>query len=187
MTAPPRYSLKASAPLRLDSGGTTDLAPLGLGLWPSGLSTINVAIDARARARLVELGGDECLVEYAGTIEQGRPDAAPYDTPLGAFMLVLATYGLGGVRLELSCDVDVGLGLGSSASLLVAAVAAVAQFRAPKAPPATPAEIAWAAFRIESSLAVCGIQDHLAAAFGGANRWCWRQADLQTPVQQDSP
>ena len=80
------------------------------------------------------------------------------------------------LHVQIDSGVPVGSGLGTSASVTVALLAALDALRSSLAPGAgsvrTPAELACDAHRVETSLGwQSGVQDQLAAAHGGVNRF----------------
>jgi D-glycero-alpha-D-manno-heptose-7-phosphate kinase len=178
--------IEASAPLRVDCGGTWDIGLLFLSGRRFRPGTVNIALDVRARVRVrsgesgtirVTVDGRPMLREESGN--------GNYLTPLGGFALAVDHFGYTGVTVDLQWDVPGGSGLGGSAAALVALVAALARADRPgpirsKAPLRRRA-VARTAHAVESSLYLCGFQDHLAAAFGGVNLWLWANDDPLRP------
>ncbi|MGH9443004.1 MAG: hypothetical protein ACRD16_12110, partial [Thermoanaerobaculia bacterium] len=120
----------ASAPARVDlAGGTLDLWPLYL--LHEGSTTVNVAINRRARANVSERGSGFELVSHDLAFEglfasAGAARAAPEAALAAGAAIAL---GLGEkVRIETWSEVPFGSGLGGSSALLVAIVAALAAF-----------------------------------------------------------
>ncbi|MCD4676951.1 MAG: galactokinase, partial [Desulfobacula sp.] len=73
--------------------------------------------------------------------------------------------------------------LGGSSS---AAVAIIAAFYKALDKPIAPEQIAWLAHYLEASVAgvPCGMQDQLAAAFGGVNQWIWKMGKISPEFKQ---
>lgn len=159
---------RASAPLRIDCGGTLDLAAIGVRI-PDPV-TVNIAIGLRAtvtlrpakdkRVKATLLNADN----RSGQMELEEPN--PYS-------VALAALNVRGVELWIHTGAPLGSGLGGSSAAIVAAVAAAV--RASGQPPRmTRAAIAALANWAEAQFQTSGMQDHLAAAFGGVNAWHWK-------------
>src|SRR6266478_2463384 len=105
-------SITASAPSRLDCGGTLDLLPLALQLekWRPG--TVTIAISLRTTATLRAGANDTVVVESSSI---GREEMALESLPLtGPFALVnsiIHHFRITGFQLVLHSDVPLGSGL----------------------------------------------------------------------------
>ena len=93
---PPPDQVKASAPCRVDCGGTLDLDPFCLSLNPLKPATFNLALDlpTRVEAR-AEPGGGRRVIS-TGFREQtaGEGEEVDYGGPLGFFFLMMDYFGL---------------------------------------------------------------------------------------------
>jgi D-glycero-alpha-D-manno-heptose-7-phosphate kinase len=179
-------SVIASAPCRLDCGGTLDLPPLALQLEKSEPSTVTIAISLRTTATLRAGVNDTVIVESSSI---GREEMAVESLPLtGPFALVNAIihhFCITGFQLVLHSDVPLGSGLGGSGVVAVVVIAAICAALSQGTEPRMLDYfwIARLAHQLENSVAasLTGFQDQLAAVFGGVNMWTWRYSDRKRP------
>jgi len=180
----------ASAPCRIDMGGTLDLSTFYLPLHHLGPCTFNVALDLRTTVRITpfdegrikvsSLGFEHLVVDY---------DEAPFQHPLGLMLAVAAYFQADGVHIDIQSSSPPRSALGGSS---VAAVALIWAFYKTLAKIGgvllPPGSIAMLAHAIEQSVAgvPCGLQDQLAAAFGGVNGWHWKADPSAPPFEQES-
>ncbi|MBL8694175.1 MAG: hypothetical protein JNJ88_08780 [Planctomycetes bacterium] len=174
---PAGFLAAARAPLRIDlAGGFTDVPPF---CERAGGFVVNLAISLEAAALVLELGRRErsrhpwpCAVSLAlrgrrllSGIERGRDRIDPAD-PLAPFRAALRDARAEGLALAVACEGPAASGLGSSGTMLVAALAALDAARGTKR---TPAELARRAreLEVEELGLLGGGQDPIAAAFGG--------------------
>ncbi len=169
---PPCLQVTASAPCRLDCGGTLDISPLALSLNQLAPATLNIALALRTEvtARPHEKGGFR--VESLGFAAQEAQSDQDYDTPLGFFFLAGDYFGLRDVLLTVRSASPPRAALGGSSAAMVAAVAALSRLRGRRM---ARHEVVALAFLLEQALfsVPCGRQDHLAAAYGGVHHWTW--------------
>jgi D-glycero-alpha-D-manno-heptose-7-phosphate kinase len=170
--------LEASAPCRVDMGGTLDLSTFYLPLHPLGPCTFNAALDLRTsvsigpfdngRIKIRSLGFDDLVVDCRD---------APFHHPLGLMLAVATYFQADGVLIDIRSGSPPRSALGGSS---VAAVALIWAFSKALAKSGTPMpsreDVAVLAHAIEQSVAgvPCGMQDQLAAVFGGVNGWHWK-------------
>ncbi len=169
--------ITSTAPCRIDFGGTLDISSFHYPLRCRRPATVNLALDMRTRVRLEPCADGVVQVSSAGfddaVFDAG---AAPYDHPLGLMFAVTDYFGADGVHIQIQSTSPPKSGLGGSS---VAAVALVNAFSKAGARQGrvelSRSAAALLAHAIEQGVAgvPCGIQDQLAAAFGGVNRWIW--------------
>ncbi|MDD3991580.1 MAG: galactokinase [Desulfobacterales bacterium] len=163
----------ASAPCRIDVGGTLDLAAVGLPLDHLAPCTVNIALDLRTRVSVSAGRPGRIEVAANGFAPAAfAPGQAPYDHPLGLIFAVADSFGADGVRIEIASSSPPRSALGGSSVAAVALVAALTRVAASRA---DRRQVALLARRIEGAAAgvACGLQDQLAAAYGGINAWYW--------------
>ncbi len=184
-----RASLEAApvvstAPCRLDMGGTLDLSTFYLPLRHMAPCTFNVALDLRTRVQLSPFSPGKLKISSRGfeSVEL-ESKKAPFTHPMGLISAIAAYFNADGVHIQIDSASPPRSALGGSS---VAAVALVSAFWKATAPSGLfepdPKAIALIAHAIEQSVAgvPCGLQDQLAAAYGGVNGWYWaaRQGSL---------
>ncbi|THB75343.1 MAG: galactokinase [Desulfobacteraceae bacterium] len=163
-----------SVPCRVDFGGTLDISTFYLPLNRVSPSSVNIALDMRTRVTLTGFEPGKIKISSKG-FESAVFDAhgAPYDHPMGLMFAIADYFDAHGVHIRIESSSPPRSALGGSSS---AAVAIISGFFKAMGLPMDPARIAWLAHYIESSVAgvPCGMQDQLAAAFGGVNQWTWK-------------
>ena len=166
--------IQVSVPCRVDLGGTLDISTLYLPLASLSPSTFNIALDLRTRVTLSSFEKGYVKVSSKGfETAVFKKDEAPFHHPMG-LMFALAKYFDGdGVHLHIDSASPPRSALGGSSAAAVAIVAAFYRLMGKKI---DPVHVAWLAHYIEAGVAgvPCGMQDQLAAAFGGVNQWFGR-------------
>lgn len=166
-----------SAPCRVDMGGTLDLATFHLPLRHLDPATFNLALDLRTRVRISPYRKGWVRVASRGFEAAEFPARAlPFAHPMGLMFGIAAFFDASGVAIEIDSASPPRSALGGSS---VAAVALCAAFLSALEGVENGDEIKGRAARIaqsvESAVAgvVCGVQDQMAAAFGGVSLWHW--------------
>jgi D-glycero-alpha-D-manno-heptose-7-phosphate kinase len=176
--------VEASAPCRIDMGGTLDLSTFYLPLRHLGPCTFNLALNLRTQVRLEPFVKGKIKVSSIG-FDSLEVDSRhmPFTPPLGLMLAVAACFDADGIHMEIRSSSPPRSALGGSS---VAAVALIWAFckaltREGAAMPERKT-VALLAQSIEQSIAgvPCGLQDQLAAAFGGVNGWYWAH-DVMPP------
>jgi D-glycero-alpha-D-manno-heptose-7-phosphate kinase len=170
---------EASAPCRIDLGGTLDIGTFFYPLRHLQPCTFNIALDLRTRVRLMPHTQGRIRITSRGFQAAEFPaDRAPFDHPMGLMFAVAAYFNAQGVRIDIESQSPPRSALGGSS---VAAVALIAAFmRQTASRTAFSAferrSIALLAYELEQSVAgvPCGVQDQLAAVFGGVHAWHWQ-------------
>jgi len=172
-----KYKVEASAPCRIDVGGTLDIGTFYLPLQQHEPLTFNIALDLRTRVRLFPHREGYVRISSKGVGEsEFRLDEAPFTHPLGLMFAVAAYFGADGVAVEIASASPPRSALGGSSVAAVALIGALAgTAKANGHPPMTKETIVRVAHALESAVAQvpCGLQDQLAAAFGGMHVWRW--------------
>lgn len=177
-------SIEASAPCRIDMGGTLDISTFFHALGRLSPCTFNAAINLRTRVRLLPFRKGMIKVSSTGFDSAEYPiREAPFDHPLG-LMFAIATYFNGdGVHIVIDSTSPPRSALGGSSAAAVALIGAfVRAGELLGAPVSSLRKIVLLAQGIEAGVATvpCGIQDHLAAAYGGVHGWYW-PGNIQDP------
>ena len=173
--------VETSAPCRLDMGGTLDLSTFYLPLRHLAPCTFNAALDMRTRIRLLPHTDGRIKISSRGfdpiDIES---ETAPFSSSMGLMMAVAAYFNADGVHIQIDSSSPPRSALGGSSVAAAALVWALSKVVANEERPLPdPGEVARVAYAIEQSVAgvPCGLQDHLAAVYGGINGWFWESGD----------
>jgi len=173
--------VEASAPCRIDMGGTLDISTFYYPLRHLAPCTFNIAIDLRTRVRVKAHRPGVTRIAAADLDEAEFPLAeASLNHPLGLMFAVAAFFQADGVAIEIASDSPPRSALGGSSVAAVALVAALAKARTLLGEPSMPPRrLALLAHTLEASVAgiPCGLQDQLAAVYGGVNVWYWSGAE----------
>ena len=181
--------VEASAPCRIDMGGTLDISTFYYPLRHLSPCTFNIAINLKTQVRLFPYNKGMVKVSSKGFKSAEYPfNKAPFDHPLGLMFAIAAYFGAQGIHIDIDSSSPPRSALGGSSAAAVALVGALLNI-APV--PVKQAEAvnfsrrksAILAYVLESSVAgvPCGLQDQLAAAYGGVNAWYWR-SDIEGPL-----
>ena len=185
-----RRPIDASAPCRIDFGGTLDISSFHYPLRHMAPSTVNIALDRRTTVRLHPNTGDQVRISSAGLAEaEYYPSTAPYDHPLGLMFAVADYFQASGVHIDIQSTSPPRSGLGGSSVAAVAVIAAFSKMLIAMGKKGISRNrTVLLAHAIEQSVAgvPCGLQDQLAAAFGGVNAWTW-PADPELPPFAGNP
>ena len=159
-------------------GGTLDISTFYYPLRHLNPSTFNIALNLRTHVRLLPFDARAVKVSSKGFDSAEYPvDSAPFDHPMGLMFAIAAYFQAEGVHIHIDSTSPPRSGLGGSS---VAAVALIAAFSSVLGKIGIyrqlyRREIAILAHAVEESVAgvPCGLQDQLAAAYGGVNAWRW--------------
>ena len=178
----------ASAPCRIDFGGTLDISTFHYPLRHLDAATVNIALDARTTVTLHPLDDDRIRISSTGITQADfAPMAAPYDHPLGLMFAVADYFGARGVHIDIRSASPPKSGLGGSSVAAVALIGAFSKLLARMGGKGISKEqMVLVAHAIEQGVAgaPCGLQDHLAAAYGGVNRWHWPADPARPPFHR---
>lgn len=181
-------SITASAPCRIDMGGTLDISTFYYPLRHLSPCTVNIAIRLRTKVRLLPYREGMVKISSRGfKSAEYRLEDAPFDHPLGLMFAIAAYFNAKGVHIEIDSSSPPRSALGGSS---VAAVALISAFSLAFAKiglnPIPKQQTALLAHAIETSVAgvPCGLQDQLAAVYGGINAWYWQAAPGKPPFKR---
>lgn len=173
-----QYTVQASAPCRIDMGGTLDIRTFHYPLQAESPCTVNMALNLRTEVTLEPFEAGMVKVSSVGFEPAVFPAGeSPYTHPLGLMFAVAETFSASGLHIRIRSASPPRSALGGSSVAAVALVAALSKVIEKAGGPAVGRhEAAMTAHAVEEAVAgiPCGIQDQLAAAFGGANIWFWK-------------
>jgi D-glycero-alpha-D-manno-heptose-7-phosphate kinase len=173
--------IRASAPCRVDMGGTLDISTFFFPLRHLNPCTFNAAIRMRTEVSLYPYRDGYVKVSSKGfESAEFLIDTAPFDHPLGLMFAIAAYFRAEGVHISIESSSPPKSALGGSSSAALALVSACcAAFQDQHIPRMISRDqVVFLAHALEQSVAgvPCGIQDQLAAAYGGINIWYWTSA-----------
>ncbi len=182
-------SFTASAPCRIDLGGTLDISSIYYPLLYLGPATFNVAIDMRTRVFLHAHIPGMVKISSRGFESAEFPiEQAPFDHPMGLMFAIAAYFRVDGIHIHIESSSPPKSALGGSSAAAVSLIAAYSRLLQKSGQqPVAFERIPVLAHAIEESIAgvPCGLQDHLAAVCGGVNAWYWKgRADPDLYVRQ---
>jgi D-glycero-alpha-D-manno-heptose-7-phosphate kinase len=174
--------VEASAPCRIDMGGTLDLSTFYLPLRHLRPCTFNLALNLRTHVRLEPYAKGKIKVSSVG-FDSLEVDSRhmPFTPPLGLMLAVAACFEADGIHIDIHSSSPPRSALGGSSVAAVALIWAFCKALAEEgADMPEPKAVALLAQAIEQSIAgvPCGLQDQLAAAFGGVNGWYWMDSPM---------
>jgi len=162
-------------------GGTLDISTFHYPLRHLSPCTFNIAVGLRTRIRLLPHKEGFVKVSSTGFKSAEYPlSEAPFSHPLGLMFVIAAYFNMDGIHIVVDSSSPPRSALGGSSVAAVALVAAFSRiFERSGSSPLSKRMIAILGNEIEGSVAgvPCGIQDQLAAVYGGVNAWCWHHGD----------
>jgi D-glycero-alpha-D-manno-heptose-7-phosphate kinase len=168
----------ASAPCRIDMGGTLDIRTFSYPLQHLSPCTLSIALELRTTVRLTPYARGRIRIDSRGF--KGADCAAgqaPYDHPLGLMFAMADVFRASGVQIRIQSDSPPRSALGGSSVAAVALAAALLEARRTESAPAaiSARSVGLLAQAVEESVAgvPCGYQDQLAAVYGGVHAWRW--------------
>jgi D-glycero-alpha-D-manno-heptose-7-phosphate kinase len=175
--------VSASAACRIDCGGTLDIKTFYYPLHHLSPCTFNIALDLKTRVTLLPHRSGIVKISSRGFESDEYPaDEAPFDAPLGLMLAVAAYFGVGGVYVDIVSQSPPRSALGGSSTAAVALIGALSVALKGRVNQERAVLLAHA---IEESVAgvPCGIQDQLAAAYGGVHAWYWPSDPTDLPFK----
>jgi len=171
--------IEASAPCRIDMGGTLDIPTFYYPLRHLSPCSFNIALKLRTRVRLLPYARGRIKISSRGfKAAQFPADAAPFNHPMGLMFATAAFFNAEGIHIDIESQSPPRSALGGSSAAAVALVAAFLKLKATteSGGRSNQRRVALLAYQLEQSTAgvPCGFQDQLAAAYGGVNVWNWQ-------------
>ncbi len=178
-------NIEASAPCRIDMGGTLDIPTFYYPLGHLNPCTFNIALGLRTRVRLLPYTKGLIKISSRGFKDAEFPaDVAPFDHPLGLMFATAAYFKAQGIHIDIESGSPPRSALGGSSAAAVALVAALLTLfeRGSSDNNFNRRLIALLAYKLEETVAgvPCGSQDQLAAAYGGVHVWYWQDRPGQS-------
>jgi D-glycero-alpha-D-manno-heptose-7-phosphate kinase len=181
--------IEASAPCRIDMGGTLDIRTFYYPLRRLSPCTFNIAVGLRTRVRLLPYHNDRIKISSRGfKSAEFHFDRAPFAHPLGLMFAIARYFNANNLHIQIDSQSPPRSALGGSSAAAVALIAALSKLwqKLSEDKPLTRPRIAALAHGLEESVAgvPCGLQDHLAAVYGGVNAWRWPDGVENPPFRK---
>jgi D-glycero-alpha-D-manno-heptose-7-phosphate kinase len=169
-------TIEASAPCRIDMGGTLDISTFYYPLRHLAPCTFNIAMGLRTHVRLSPYHKNRIRISSKGfKSAEFCASQAPFNHPLGLMFAIPVYFNVQNVQIDIESQSPPRSALGGSSAAAVALIAAFSKLleRANLEESLTRPQIATVAHALEESVAgvPCGFQDQLAAIYGGVNVW----------------
>ena len=184
-----KQPLEASAPCRIDTGGTWDIKALALPLEGIEPTTVNIALNLRTTVRLLPYKNNWIKISSEGFgYKKGfHKDRLPFHPPFGLFFAATSYFGFHGMEVRISSQSPVKSALGGSSTALVALIKALTKASVLLGnKELAQRDILHLGYHLEDGISGgnCGIQDQAAAVFGGVNQWKWHYGNRTTPYER---
>ncbi len=168
----------ASAPCRIDAGGTWDIKTMALPFEDILPTTINIALDLRTKVSLTPFDDEFIKISSKGFDPKVFSifDLS-FEPPYGLFVSAVRFFGFHGVEVNIVSTAPIQSALGGSSTALVALIKALAEAKKRLDGECLRTdEILYLSYHIEDAIGGgnCGAQDHGAAVYGGVNQWIWK-------------
>lgn len=184
-----RRTVEASAPCRIDSGGTWDIKALSLPFEATQPTTVNIALTLRTSAGLYPYKDGKVKIGSTGFAkpEIFHIDRLPFDSTFGLFFAAVSFFGFHGLEVKIDSQSPVRSALGGSSTALVALIKALSKLSAALGNKSYPRKaILNLGYHLEDGISGgnCGIQDQAAAVYGGVHQWEWSYGNQTSPLQK---
>lgn len=165
--------VQACAACRIDCGGTLDIKTFYYPLRHLSPCTFNIALQLKTRVTLRPFDSGRIKVSSTGFDTEVYPaDRAPFDTPLGLMFAVAACFQVSGVHVDIASESPPRSALGGSSAATVALIGALSMALEGRVGQGSTVVMAHAVEEAVAGLP-CGMQDQLAATYGGVHAWYW--------------
>ena len=183
------HQVEASAPCRIDSGGTWDIKALALPLQVKAPVTVNIALNLRTSVVLSPYKNGWVKISSQGFPrgEAFRKNELPFDSLFGLFFGAISHFGFHGLEVYIRSQSPVRSALGGSSTALVALIKALAKVSVGLGGKNLNArQILHLAYQMEDGIGGgnCGLQDHAAAVYGGVHEWKWQYGNPSAPFEK---
>jgi D-glycero-alpha-D-manno-heptose-7-phosphate kinase len=181
--------VEASAACRIDCGGTLDIKTFYYPLHHLSPCTFNIALNMKTRVRILPYRSGQIKVSSKGFQTEEYPaDNAPFNGPLGLVFAIATYFRVEGMYIQIDSESPPRSALGGSSTAAVALIGGLSNALAGDdgIPAMNPEQIVLLAHAIEEAVAgiSCGLQDQLAAAYGGVHAWYWPGEPADPPFRR---
>ena len=184
-----RKPVAASAPCRIDAGGTWDIKALSLPLERITPTTVNIALDLRTTVGLHPFKDNWIKISSQGFRRQEafHRNRLPFSSAFGLFFAAISYFGFHGLEVRIESPSPVKSALGGSSTALVALLKALSKASVlAGGRPLSGKALLHLGYHLEDGVngGNCGIQDQAAAVFGGVHQWKWHYGNRTTPFER---
>jgi D-glycero-alpha-D-manno-heptose-7-phosphate kinase len=181
-----QHQVVASAPCRIDAGGTWDIKAIALPFEKSRPITVNIALNLRTTVVLSPYK-DKRVKIFSEGFPRGESfsrDHFPLTPPFGLFFAAVSYFDVHGMTVQIRSQSPVKSALGGSSTALVALIKALSKVSSDNK--MTAKEILHLAYHLEDGVSGgnCGLQDHAAAVYGGVSQWEWHYGQRTAPFKR---
>jgi D-glycero-alpha-D-manno-heptose-7-phosphate kinase len=187
-----KASVTASAPCRIDAGGTWDIKAMALAFERCRPVTFNAAIDLRTTVTLHPYKSGRVRITSEGFPEGVgcRGKGMDLTGPFAIFFAAINYFGFTGFEVRISSASPVKSALGGSSTALIALIKALVKLdtlAGAKRVLSRP-DILTLGYHLEDGISGgnCGMQDQAAAVYGGVNGWYWSYSNVKSPVTREA-
>ena len=183
-----KQGIFASAPCRLDVGGTWDLKAFALLYNHIMPTTTNMALSLRTKLWLKPYRKNWIKISDPTDSEEYKIDELRFHKRFGLLLAIASHFNVHGIEIQLSYEAPPRSGLGGSGVLAVTTIASLSKaFELLGMPTVSRAGTVELAHDIEDGLrySFTGMQDQCAAVYGGVNRWRWTYASANGKFSQE--
>src|SRR4030042_1902482 len=186
-----RIPIEASAPCRIDSGGTWDIKAMALPLERIEPTTVNIALSLRTSVELRPFkdGRVRIISDGFAHSEEQNIENPSFNSPFGLFFATVSHFGFHGLTVNITSDSPPRSALGGSSTALVALIKALSKLgKIMGGKDFSNKKILHLAYHLEDGISGgnCGMQDQAAAVYGGVNRWIWSYGDGESLSKKES-
>ena len=183
--------VKASAPCRIDAGGTWDIKAMSLSFERYQPATFNIALNRRTDVSLLPFR--DGMVKITS---EGFPDGVICNSrdmnladTFSIFFAATNYFGFTGLEIKINSESPVKSALGGSSTALVALLKALAKLSEITGSNRhfLKKDILFLGYHLEDGISGgnCGMQDQAAAVYGGVNGWEWHYSNRAMPVKRE--
>lgn len=180
--------ITASAPCRIDAGGTWDIKVMSLPFERYRPVTFNIALDLRTTVKLLPYKKGRVRITSEGFPEGIACNSKDISLtgPFAIFFAAVNYFGFSGLEVKISSGSPVKSALGGSSTALTALIKALAKLDRLTGTKRSLSrrDILTLGYHLEDGISGgnCGMQDQAAAVYGGVNGWHWNYSNSKSPV-----
>jgi len=183
-------AIEASAPCRIDSGGTWDIRAMALPCEYIRPATVNMALNLRSKVTLAPFRDHRIRVSSEGFSRSQvfHEDHIPFDSPFGIFLAAVSFFNMHGIHVHITSASPVKSAMGGSSTALIALLKALDKLRVLQGKTSLDTRrLLHLGYFLEDGISGgnCGIQDQAAATYGGVNLWTWQYSNPRIPFKRE--